>query len=229
MDNNDIVKEIFLKVYSDRLKEYILFDLPQEDQNKVDALSDALLSNQYINVWIAGKMGTGKTTTAVKLLMSMFTKQNQDTLNALDGMDEIKRELTINELRHKLIDNFEYFNMSELFFELSYYKYDRYEELPIGKIIVMDDLGWAERNANDNPLYLELFNMWIEKRYANRSINIVTTNFQADKLMRDIPAIARSVDRLSQVDRTFLIDLKGAKSLRSRLKEIQDNENGVEK
>ena len=229
MDNNDIVKEIFLKVYSDRLKEYILFDLPQEDQNKVDALSDALLSNQYINVWIAGKMGTGKTTTAVKLLMSMFTKQNQDTLNALDGMDEIKRELTINELRHKLIDNFEYFNMSELFFELSYYKYDRYEELPIGKIIVMDDLGWAERNANDNPLYLELFNMWIEKRYANRSINIVTTNFQADKLMRDIPAIARSIDRLSQVDRTFLIDLKGAKSLRSRLKEIQDNENGVEK
>jgi len=92
----------------------------------------------------------------------------------------------------------------------------------------MDDLGWAERNANDNPLYLELFNMWIEKRYANRSINIVTTNFQADKLMRDIPAIARSVDRLSQVDRTFLIDLKSAKSLRSRLKEIQDNENGVE-
>ena len=162
MDNNDIVKEIFLKVYSDRLKEYILFDLPQEDQNKVDALSDALLSNQYINVWIAGKMGTGKTTTAVKLLMSMFTKQNQDTLNALDGMDEIKRELTINELRHKLIDNFEYFNMSELFFELSYYKYDRYEELPIGKIIVMDDLGWEERNANDNSLYLELFNMGIE-------------------------------------------------------------------
>ena len=47
--------------------------------------------------------------------------------------------------------------------------------------------------------------------------------------MRDIPAIARSIDRLSQVDRTFLIDLKGAKSLRSRLKEIQDNENGVEK
>ena len=229
MSNNDVIKEIFLKVYSDRLKEYILFDLPQEDQNKVDALSDALLSNQYINVWIAGKMGTGKTTTAVKLLMYMFTKQNQDTLNALDGMDEIKRELTINELRHKLIDNFEYFNMSELFFELSYYKYDRYEELPIGKIIVMDDLGWAERNANDNPLYLELFNMWIEKRYANRSINIVTTNFQADKLMRDIPAIARSIDRLSQVDRTFLIDLKGAKSLRSRLKEIQDNENGVEK
>ena len=229
MSNNDVIKEIFLKVYSDRLKEYILFDLPQEDQNKVDALSDALLSNQYINVWIAGKMGTGKTTTAVKLLMSMFAKQNQDTLNALDGMDEIKKELTMNELRHKLIDNFEYFNMSELFFELSYYKYERYNDLPVNKVIVMDDLGWAERNANDNPLYLELFNMWIEKRYANRSINIVTTNFQADKLMRDIPAIARSVDRLSQVDRTFLIDLKGAKSLRSRLKEIQDNENGVEK
>jgi len=94
MSNNDVIKEIFLKVYSDRLKEYILFDLPQEDQNKVDALSDALLSNQYINVWIAGKMGTGKTTTAVKLLMSMFAKQNQDTLNALDGMDEIKKELT---------------------------------------------------------------------------------------------------------------------------------------
>ena len=229
MSNNDVIKEIFLKVYSDRLKEYILFDLPQEDQNKIDVLSDALLSDQYINVWIAGKMGTGKTTTAVKLLMSMFSKQNQDTLNALDGMDEIKRELTINELRHNLLNHFEYFNMSELFFELNYYKYERYEELPIDKIIVMDDLGWAERNANDNSLYLELFNMWIEKRYANRSINIVTTNFQADKLMRDIPAIARSIDRLSQVDRTFLIDLKGAKSLRSKLKEIQDNENGVEK
>jgi len=26
-----------------------------------------------------------------------------------------QKELTMNELRHKLIDNFEYFNMSELF------------------------------------------------------------------------------------------------------------------
>lgn len=209
----EIAKRVFptAKSYIDSFKK-----IDKKSIKILDGIAEKLVKEEIQNVWFVGSIGTGKTTRAFYMALSVFDKFiHTDSVYAEDtkSIEEdykneesneavsIKKRYLINEIQSIMAHKFiAFFNIPKLFIDIETHRFETKFKIPSPKLTILDDFGWEVTT----PYTAQFFGVWIEERYGADKRHIITTNFQIEALAQK-SGFEKTVDRLYQQDKTVII------------------------
>lgn len=180
--------------------EYLNFEKERNlDKNLILRLSTCNWIDQGKNILITGKTGSGKSYLACAL----------------------GHQACINEYKVRYLNCLKFFN--ELKFSKAEGTYEKkINQLKKVNLLILDDFGLQELDVQSRLSLLEI----LEDRYEN-SATIISSQIEPDKWYEVIgdPTIADAIcDRL--IHRAYIINLKGKKSMRSKISQKSKNNSG---
>lgn len=182
----------------------------------LDGITEKLLREEIQNVWFVGSIGTGKTTRAFYVALSVFDRfihtdkmyaENTEFIEEgyKSGKDDaavsIEREYLINEMQNVMARKFIVpLNIPKLFIDIEAHRFETAFKIPSPKLAILDDFGWEVAT----PYTAQFFGAWIEERYGENKQHIITTNFPIEALAQK-SGFEKTVDRLYQQNKTVII------------------------
>ena len=188
------------------------------DKKSLKVLDDTVVKiakGEIRNVWFTGSIGTGKTTRAFYIALSVFDKlihtdkryaENVEFIENADSESDrmaasIEKNYLINEIRRVMANNFMVpLNIPKLFIDIETHRFEAEFKIPSPGIAILDDLGWEVAT----PYTAQFFGAWIEERYGAGKQNIITTNFSIEALAGK-SGFEKTVDRLIEKSKTVVI------------------------
>ncbi len=209
----EIAKRVFptAKSYIDSFKK-----IDKKSIKILDGIAKKLVKEETQNVWFVGSIGTGKTTRAFYMALSVFDKfihtdevyaKNTEFIEKgyksreNDTAISIEKRYLMNEIQSIMAYKFiASFNIPKLFIDIETHRFETKFKIPSPKLAILDDFGWEVTT----PYTAQFFGVWIEERYGADEQHIITTNFQIEALAQK-SGFEKTVDRLYQQDKTVII------------------------
>ena len=199
------IKQALIEVLPDKTQYIQVEHIIPKIESTVESCVEDLKTKR--NIWMVGKVGTGKTTAAFQVIMRWLALQDDimsivEQIQYTDGQIfnkeglekaqwESYKEVKKNDLRNAVTEHFSYVNIPAVVVDVTNRKS---VELPMSKIVVIDELGWPEMNE----AFVRVFNTWIEERYGRGLKQIITTNFSPREIVNRVSGLERSIDRLTE-------------------------------